>query len=131
MSMIAKRLGKWIVDLNYEDLPTQVIAQANRCILDQLGVQIKGATLPQVQPVRLLAEAMGGIRESTVSLYGWKTSAPYAAYVNGTFGHSCEFDDSHFHCGHPGVCVIPAALALAERELATGRELIASVVAGY
>jgi 2-methylcitrate dehydratase PrpD len=73
----------------------------------------------------------GGTAEATVGLYGWKTTAAYAAYVNGTFGHSCEFDDSHFHCGHPGACVIPAALALAERGRASGRDLLTAVVAGY
>jgi 2-methylcitrate dehydratase PrpD len=131
MDMIASRLGKWIVELNYEDLSPEVGRLAKQCILDHLGVQVRGATLPQVQPVRRLVEAMGGTAEATVGFYGWKTSVAYAAYVNGTFGHSCEFDDSHFHCGHPGVCVIPAALALAERGHASGRELITAVVAGY
>ena len=131
MDMIASRLGKWIVELRYDDLSPEVVRLAKQCILDHLGVQIRGATLPQVQPVRRLGEAMGGTAEATVGFYGWKTSAAYAAYVNGTFGHSCEFDDSHFHCGHPGVCVIPAALALAERGRATGRDLITAVVAGY
>jgi 2-methylcitrate dehydratase PrpD len=131
MDTIANRLGQWIVGLKYEDLSPEVIRQAKLCILDQLGVQIRGATLPQVQPVRHLVEAMGAAADATIALYGWKTTAPYAAYVNATFGHSCEFDDSHFHCGHPGVCVIPAALALAEQKRVTGRELITAVVAGY
>src|ERR1700761_9088766 len=74
---------------------------------------------------------MGATAEATGGFYGWKTSAAYAAYVNGTFGHSCEVDGSHFHCGHPGVCGIPAALAAAERGRASGRELLTAVVAGY
>lgn len=131
MTTISNQLGSWIVDLTFDDLPTDVIKRAKQCLLDQFGVQIRGATLPQVQSVRQLVDAMGGAPESTVAFYGSRTSAPYAAYVNGTFGHSCEFDDSHFHCGHPGVCVIPAALAVAERQHSSGRELLVAVVAGY
>lgn len=131
MTTVVARLAAWVVDLRYEALPEAVLQRARQCILDQLGIQLRGATLPQVQPVLDVVAAMGGTPEATVVARGLKTSAPYAAYVNGTFGHSCEFDDSHFHCGHPGVCVIPAALAMAERQRAGGRALLEAVVAGY
>ncbi|MFP6850449.1 MAG: MmgE/PrpD family protein [Pseudomonas sp.] len=128
---LARRLAGWIVELKYEDLPDIVVQRAKQCILDQLGVQVRGATLAQVQSVGRLVASMGGAPEASVIQKGFKTSVAYAAYVNGTFGHSCEFDDAHFNCGHPGVCVIPAALAVAEREGASGKDLIMAVVAGY
>jgi 2-methylcitrate dehydratase PrpD len=57
--------------------------------------------------------------------------APYAAMVAATFGHSCEYDDSHFLCGHPGTCVIPAVLALGEPRHVSGMVALAAIVAGY
>ena len=55
-----------------------------------------------------------------------------AAFVNGVAAHSTELDDEHkLSLIHPGVVIIPAALALAEKLGATGRELITSVVLGY
>jgi 2-methylcitrate dehydratase PrpD len=99
-------------------------------ILDQLGVQVLGATLPNVQPVRQLAASMQGAPESTVTGGDRKTSAAQAAYVNGTLGHSCEYDDAHAIAWHTSSAVVPAALALAERDGADGRELITAVVAG-
>lgn len=129
--LLVRRLAAWIVNLKYEDLPAEVVQRAKQCILDQLGVQVRGATLPQVRSVSQLVEAMGGRAEASVVRHNYKTSVAYSAYANGTFGHSCEFDDSHFHCGHPGVCVIPAALAVAERERASGKDVILAVVAGY
>lgn len=67
MDTIANGIGTWIVGLSYDDLPPEVVKRAKQCILDQLGVQMRGATLPQVQPVRQLVEAMGGTPEATVA----------------------------------------------------------------
>ena len=127
---LAEKQGDWVATLVYEDLPTEVIVMAKHCLLDFLGVALKGSTLPQVAPARALLEALGGNPVATV-IGGQRTSLPYAALVNGTYGHSCEFDDSHFHGGHPGVCVIPAALAAGEQEGIDGKALITAIVAGY
>jgi 2-methylcitrate dehydratase PrpD len=61
---------------------------------------------------------------------GARTSASQAAYVNGTLGHSCEFDDAHALAWHTASAVVPAALALAERENAGGPEVITAVTVG-
>ena len=127
---IAQKLGDWVSALRYEDLPPEVIASAKLCLLDFIGVALRGATFPQVAPVQALLDTLGGNPVATV-IGGRRTSLPYTALANGTFGHSCEFDDSHFHGGHPGVCVIPAALATAEQERIDGKALITAIVAGY
>ena len=127
---LAERQAEWIAGVTYEDLPDEVVRRARQLLLDYLGVATRGATLPQVRPARVLLEIMATRPEATV-IGGGKATAPYAAYANGTFGHSCEYDDSHFDCGHPGVCVIPAALAIAERVGASGKALLVAIVAGY
>jgi len=53
-----------------------------------------------------------------------------ADWVNGTLGHSAEYDDAHPLAWQHQLRRIPAALALAEREAASGRDLITAVVAG-
>jgi 2-methylcitrate dehydratase PrpD len=53
-----------------------VIERAKQCILDQLGVQLRGATLPQVQSVRQMVQATGGNTQATVVHHGFKTSVP-------------------------------------------------------
>jgi 2-methylcitrate dehydratase PrpD len=127
---LAQRQAAWIADLTYEDLPTEVLVRTRQLLLDFLGVATRGATLPQVEPVRALLDIMDTRKEAGV-IGGGRATAAYAAYANGTFGHSCEYDDAHFDCGHPGVCVIPAALAVAERERADGKALLTAIVAGY
>ena len=61
-----------------------------------------------------------------------RTSAINAALANGILAHADETDDSHEASGtHPGCAVVPAALAVAEREGASGAALLRGVVAGY
>ena len=87
----ARSQAKWISELQFEDLPKTTIALAKLCLLDFLGVALRGSTLPQVKPALIFAQT-STLSESTI--VGGKTAtAPYAAYINGTFGHSCEFDD--------------------------------------
>jgi len=46
--------------------------------------------------------------------------------------HVLELDDGNrFAQGHPGVVVIPAVLALAEKEKVKGKDIISAIVAGY
>jgi 2-methylcitrate dehydratase PrpD len=127
---LAQRQAAWIAALDYDTIPEAVRVRARLLLLDFLGVARRGASLPHVEPARALLEALGTIPESSV-IGGGQAAAPYAAYANATFGHSCEYDDAHWLCGHPGVCVIPAALALAERDGGSGKNLIMAIVAGY
>jgi 2-methylcitrate dehydratase PrpD len=126
---ISQRLATWVATLRYEDLPANVIETTKLLILDQLGVQLLGTTLPNVQPVRQLVASRQARPESTITL-GPRTSAAEAAYINGTLGHSCEYDDAHRLAWHTSSTVVPAAIAFAERENVSGRDLIVSVVAG-
>lgn len=127
---LAERQSEWIADLTARDIPDAVSARARHLLLDYLGVAIRGATLPQVAPARALLDIIASRPEATV-IGGGRATAPYAAFANATFGHSCEYDDAHFDCGHPGVCVMPTALAIAERVGASGSALLTAIVAGY
>ncbi len=129
---IAKRLARWVVGLRYEDLSLEVVFQAKRCMLDTLGVQIRGATLPWIQPVYQYARSFSGKEEATVTYHGDRLMAPYAAYVNSAFSYSCELQHhGSFGSAHTGVIIIPTIQALGEKLGSSGREVIAAMVAGY
>src|SRR3990172_1162894 len=129
---IAGRLAKWVVGLRFEDLSPEAIFHAKRCMLDTLGVQIRGATLPWVQPVYRYFRSMGGNGEATVTYHGDRLSAPYAAYINSTFSYSCELQHhGTWGSAHTGVIINPTILALGEQLGSTGRQIIAAMVAGY
>ena len=131
MISVAARIAEEAAGLDFATLPASVVSFAKLAVMDQLGVQLRGATLPHVAPGLQLVRGMESRPESSIVYHGGRAAAPYAAYVNALFGHSCEFDDSHFWTGHPGVCTIPVAFAFAERQGSSGREVLTAIVAGY
>lgn len=129
---IQEKFAQYVVDTNYHELPDDVNHQAKRCILDFLGVALGGSNLGLAPVMTSLIKDMGGKEEATVCGDGMKLPAYQAALVNGVKGHPLDMDDGHRYAnGHPGVAVIPAALAVAEREQASGKDLMEAVVVGY
>jgi 2-methylcitrate dehydratase PrpD len=128
-----KELARFVSKLTYEDLPETVIDKAKELILDQLGCQLAGSTLPWSKLAYEYVADYRGIREeSTVVNYGFRTSAQDAAFANACFGHGFVGDDTDSVChAHLGSIIIPAALAMAEREMISGKEFIKAVVVGY
>lgn len=69
---------------------------------------------------------------ATVLGLGRCTTPHYAPLLNGVLGHHTELDDGHLTSHtHPGVTVIPAALAAAEEAGASMAELVTAVALGY
>jgi 2-methylcitrate dehydratase PrpD len=101
-------------------------------ILDTLAAMVSGAHLKPGEMATRYARAQGGIAEATIITTDIKTSAVNAALVNGIFAHADETDDFEpVTKAHPGCAVVPAALAMAEREGRSGMELLTAVTLGY
>jgi 2-methylcitrate dehydratase PrpD len=127
---LSTRLAEWTAALEHGQVPPRAVAAAKLLILDQLGLQLRGAGLPHLRPVRELVEQMKAAPEATAVLSAHRTVAPYAALVNGTLAAGIEFDDVHMYAAHIGSTVVPTALAFGESTGASGREVITAVVAG-
>ena len=126
-----ERLAAFCAAVDYARIPADVLDKTKLCILDSLGTILAGAT------TTLGANALrAGARFETEPVasvlgFGRKVSPPAAAFVNGTLAEVFELQDGwRFGNNHPCV-VIPAALALAQWKGASGKALLASVVAGY
>jgi 2-methylcitrate dehydratase PrpD len=118
--------------LRWDDLEVGAQARTRELLLDLIGVALAGSRQPSSPPAAEVALALGGHGEASVFGRGQKTSAVWAALANGTAAHAVELDDVTTESSlHPGVAVIPAALALAEELHATPQALLESIVAGY
>ena len=128
-----RRLARFISGLTYESLPEGVIEKTKELILDQLGCQLAGSTMPWSKAAyEYVADYKGPRQESSVVNYGLKTTAQDAAFANASFGNAFLADDTDSVChGHFGAIIIPTALAMGEREGISGKEFIKAVVAGY
>lgn len=133
MEEISRSLADWIVRTRYDDLPSSILDATEEFILDLIGCVVGGTTEESSRILTDLA-ASWGPSDGPSTLIGRhaRTSSPLAALVNGTSGHALELDDTHPEAGcHCGVAVIPAALAIAEQEGCTGRELLLATALGY
>ena len=100
--------------------PEPVRAVARLSLIDWMAVGIAGKREPVADVLRALAAAEAGAEQATL-IGGGRAPMRMAALVNGTISHALDYDDTHFaHIGHPSVGVIPAALAVAENEGASG-----------
>ncbi len=125
-------LADWVSSLRYGDIPEDVREHARRFILDNFGCQIAGATLPWSKTYYDMMTATRSGSHSTVAYYGDRMAPDDAAFLNSTFNHANETDDTHLKSPtHPGGIAVPAALALSEFAGATGEQLLVAVVAAY
>jgi 2-methylcitrate dehydratase PrpD len=120
-----------VAGLRFADLPHEVVVKAKQIVLDALGCQLACTTLPHGQIAIAYARAHAGRPDATVIGSDVKTTVEHAALVNGIQGHGDEIDESLIGFGHASAVLVPAVLAVGERERATGRDLIAALVAGY
>ncbi len=69
---------------------------------------------------------------ATVAFFGDKMSPDDAAFLNSTFNHANESDDTHLKSPtHPGGIATPASFALGEYTACSGRDLLLAMIAAY
>jgi len=113
-----------------------VLHAARRCLIDWYAASLPGSVLA---PATLLREALrdevgaGSTRGCSRLLPdGVVAGTRAAALINGAASHTVEFDDIYRGAlYHPGSPVIAAALAVVERERASGETLLRAIIAGY
>src|SRR5581483_5920376 len=127
----AELLADHFVNLPFAKIPATLIADATTLTLDYLGVAFAGSVTGSGRVAAHFATDTGGRPDSTLIGNGARVPAVHAALANAIASHSVELDDvdvlALFHFSPP---VVSAALAVAEREDASGREFIAAVAAG-
>lgn len=132
ISPLMRRLSRYIAGAPRRALPPAVAERAKLHLLDTLAAILSGSRLLPGRRAIAFAGAQAGAREACVIGSRIVTSAINAALANGMHGHSDETDDTYYLAlVHPGCSIVPAALAMAEREHAGGTALLRAMVLGY
>ena len=129
----SQQLAEFATALRYEDLPASVIASAKHCLIDAIACAAFGKKLPWSQMVleeALSTGAGGPCRLPGVS--GQSLHVPQAALALGAFSHAFELDNLRKPASgvHGGATVALPAFAMAQAVGASGRDLVAAIVAG-
>ena len=126
------QLAEWAASFRLQDAPDEVVQRIKALVLDLLRVCAVGARLPWSRAARKLQLELGGRGESSILLSGERLDPARAAFVNGAYAHACDLDDTHVgSMHHPGASVLPAVLAIAERDDLDGRAVLEAAICGY
>ena len=129
---ITKRIAEYVTTAGLEDFPPEAIQAAKGAIMDCLGCMLAGSREPLAQILVDFVGSNGGNGSSSIVGRGVKAPAAEAALVNGAMAHALDYDDiTRALKGHPSAVLVPAALALAEEEEASGRELLLAYMLGF
>lgn len=128
---ISEQLAQYYVEADPAVIPAEVKTRAKEIILDWLGNAVGGSGLESTAMVSQAMLCDGASGKATL-VGGGYAPADKAAFINAAASHGLEMDDSNtVACGHPSVVVIPATLAAAEEEDASGEDFINAVIWGY
>jgi 2-methylcitrate dehydratase PrpD len=128
-----RTLAEFVSAVTLEGVPEDARDRLKQCLLDWVGVAAFAGHAESSGPFRQAVLALAP-RPGPGTVVGEARGYPfqYAALLNGAFAHTLDFDDTNlFGALHPGAPVIAAALALAEREDATGARFVEALAAGY
>ena len=132
MSDYLEQLTTFICSCKFEDFPSEVVERAREVVADTLAVIGAGAQEEEVKKMTARMVPHGGREVATVIGTTRRTEPAKAALINGTAGTFLELDEGNqFGRGHPGIHVIPAALAVSEEKSFSGRNFLTALVLGY
>jgi 2-methylcitrate dehydratase PrpD len=132
ISPVMRELATYIGKAGKKPLPKPIAEKTKHHVLDTIAAMVSGSKLlPGMEAISYI-KTQGGTPEATVIGSRIVTSAINAALANGMLGHADETDDSHAaSLSHPGCGIVPAALAMGEREQANGTAFLRAVALGY
>lgn len=125
-SSLAEQFADFAIGLRFEDLPPEAVRLSKLLVLDAIacGLAATGTSL-HASVSRWLAGAAAG----PARVFGVEAGVDLgaAAVMNGTLIHALDFDD----IPHFGAVELPTAMAIAQQQQVSGRQLLTAVVAGY
>ena len=124
-------IAQYAASTRAERIPEKVRERAMHLIFDEMACAQFGRRSIAGELAARYATSLGGPAEASILGTSHRVPAPQAALANGTAGHGFEVDGAHIIGGHPGATIIQGALAVAERQHASGAEFLNAVVLGY
>jgi 2-methylcitrate dehydratase PrpD len=132
VSPVMRELSAYVSAALRRPLPPAVLEKTKHHILDTIAAMVSGSRLAPGKKAIAYVKTLGGVKEACVIGSNITTSAGNAALANGMLAHADETDDSHApSLTHPGCGIVPAALAMAERERRNGAVFLRAVALGY
>lgn len=128
---ITQRISRFAADINYEDIPHEVVEESKRLILDSMGCAIGGVDTEKGRIGIRFGEQTSNSSETTILGHGQMVSPVSSAFANGELMNALDYDSLLSPPEHASPYVIPACLAGGEMMDVSGKELITSVAIAH
>ena len=130
--MVTQSIARYVANASIEHFDLEAIQAAKAAIIDSLACMLAGSREPIADLLIKYIIGEGGNPVASIIGRRIKTTTSNAALVNGAMGHALDYDDiTEVTKTHPSVVLLPAALALAEETMSSGRDLILSYLVGF
>ena len=141
MTRIFVDVPAFVRDLAFADLPRDVVRQAQRCLLDLIGVAAAGSRTKAAAIANTYAamQLCGRDRDARILFDGRRAGLAGAAFAGATTIDALDAHDGHVLTkGHAGVAILPALLSVIDGAKAgepsaavDGREFLTCLGLGY
>ena len=135
---VTRELSEFALGIRYETIPAHVTHEMKRFFIDALACAIGAFDAEPSRICRDVAREHSGRPDATLIGETTKVSLSQAIIANGAMVRYLDFNDGYHFAkspgkiggGHPSDC-LPAVIAVAERQHASGKAAIEAAVAGY
>jgi len=130
-SGVTESLARFIVAMQWDDIPSPVRHQARRSLMNFFAVALAGCRTGPIEiALRSLAE-FSDRKQATVVGRAERLDALSAAFLNAASANVHDYCDTHLRTViHPTAPVAPAVLALAELRKLSGADLLLAFILG-
>src|SRR5262245_59620810 len=125
-------LSRFAAEVRLSDLSDRAREHMRWVLADCLPVIAAGMQVDEMKALGATHLDMAATGHAWVIGTGRRAAALDAALLNGTAGTWLELDEGNLYAkGHPGIQVVPAAVAVAQESAVSGAELLLAVSLGY
>ena len=131
---LTAEVAGFVLETGFSDLPTVVVENGKKSILDGLGLALSGSVAASGGIVRKHLEGLSlGEGPATVIGSEMRVAPRFAAFANGVGIHADDYDDTQLAVApdrvyglltHPTAPALPAALATGEARGANGADVM-------
>ncbi len=122
-------LANFVADTRYADLPASLVAECKIATLDVFAAAFVGSSMPWARRVVEMVHDLGGKPEVSVVNQPWMTDVSRAALANGAMIGAFECEP--LTGSHASGTVLPAALAICQRDHRDGKAFLLAIALGF
>jgi 2-methylcitrate dehydratase PrpD len=126
-----RQLCQKIQEISFDTLPADVVHVARGAVMDGIANMLAGSREPLAQILLTHLSRFTGDPAATVVGHDVQADPFQAAFANGIFCHSMDFELMWYPPTHPTGPTLAAILAVSELRSVSGRDALAALVAGF